>query len=330
MALKVQILNEIQLISTRKFAIDETSTESESSTEEETSSESESSIEEETSTDLLLSSEEETFSSFEVESSLEIQLSNSEEIEYTSETNTQTIDLPNPTQTFSFIEPTINDSFTSDSTFIKFVENGFDNGSFISIEDTNSDVLLIKSNSNHITLQTNETAQLNDFLFVSLQVINTIFKISSPQEGREDYGTGQFGIHANSKNPTVELPKLGVPLNIFKDEESVTKFEYIEQSRRNLNLLDTNHQISLKKLTISKGTLNLDLPHETSEVHFNYVETFLNRNLVARSQKSIIETSIESLVLNSRSVFKISEAQFNISIIANDNSKLIEENAKIS
>ena len=57
----------------------------------------------------------------------------------------------------------------------------------------------------------------------------------------------------------------------------------------------------------------------------------MNGNLNASSKKSVVETSIDSLVLNSGSTFSISDAKFNKSIIANDKSELIiNENVKIS
>ena len=235
-----------------------------------------------------------------------------------------------PTQTPAPVVPIVNDSFTSNSTIIEFVDKGFNNGSFISTENSQSDIFLIKSTSDNVILQTKDVEHPDSSLFVSPTVSNTVFTISSPPEGREDYGRGIFGVHANYKNPVIQLPLWTVPLNIFNDDESFTKLEFTRNHRNSLKLLETN-QISLKKLTISKGTLHLNVPNETSEVCFDEVETFLNGNLLVENGNTDVISSIDSLVMNAGSNLHVSEVEFNGSIIANDNSQVtIEKKAKFS
>lgn len=237
-------------------------------------------------------------------------------------------DVPteNPT-TDSFIpnKPTI-DSFESSSSNIEFTEKGFMDGDvFVSTEANKNVILFIKSNKDEIFLSTDVDSKPDKNLFVSPQEKNILISIIAPDNA--DYGTGSFGVHANSNDPVIILPQSKVPLNLFNDDLSEIEFHFNEE-----NSNDVETSILLQKLTISDGELIINLPKNVISVEFEEVETFMNGKLKTIQDKmNSIEIKIGSLKLNSDSVIKMVNISFNSAINTESNSRIeIEEKVKFN
>ncbi|KAK8858203.1 hypothetical protein M9Y10_013304 [Tritrichomonas musculus] len=238
-----------------------------------------------------------------------------EEIEYPSSLE-EVVQTETPTKGD---EPSIGDSFESTGTVIEFTENGFIDGEkFVQVDDNGDDkIKFINTNQKALTLKAGNKESPNKELFVSPQISDTVITISPPSDESDDYGKSQFGVHANSKNPTINLHNEKVPLNIFNNEKSDINFNIIKSQR------SFNSKISLKNLIVSNGDLKMVTPNEVDGIEFNKVETFLNGNIRSLNidQKST-EISIDSIKLNSGSSIKMSNIFFNKTIEMKPNTKI--------
>ena len=219
--------------------------------------------------------------------------------------------------------PIIDDSFSSSGSTILFTEKGYnDNDKFISTENNKKDILLIQSEKSHINIATSQSGKPNSALFVSPKEKNAIITISSPTDGSDNYGTGEFGVHANSNNPTINLPQTKVPLNIFSNQESTIDIKLTNNNDKIRLLESSSTQIQLKKLTISGGELQMKVSKETTGISFEEVETYLNGSFNALSDYEQTEILIGSLSLYHYSNIQSSNVYFNESIEINSHSSI--------
>lgn len=218
-------------------------------------------------------------------------------------------------------KPSIDDSYRSSSSEITFTENGYkeSGGEENSVVSKEEDILLIKTDQQELTIISGNSNKGN--LFVSPQVNDPIITIKA--SGDQGNLNGEIGIDANSKNPKVKLPQANIPLNLFNKETSRIKFE----SDQNVNSVP----ISLKKLTISDGSIHIDVPDGTTGVEFNEVETFSNGKIETYVNDKLSETSIGSLKMNQGSNIEVTNAKFSNSITCGSGSKMkIDGKAKFN
>lgn len=321
--LKCQMINnnEIQMTSTRPFIDHEdqsgTNVESEQNSNEE---EKTNSIEEEELSSDSIEVEEQSNSN-EEEQSISSQIDVEEQTK-SNEVEKPSSDIIIPTPIAN--APSIDDSYVSTGSNVIFAEDGYYDGTeFISTKGNKNDILLIKTEKQEMTLTTNNVGQPNSALFISPKNKNAVFTITSPKD--DNYGTGQVGIHTNSNNPSVKLPKADVPLNVFNNEEG--SLNIMLTSNQKSKLLDDN-QISLGKLIISGGRLQMKIPNKMSKIEFENVEAYLNNTFNAINDEEEIGIAIESLTMNQGSSISTSNVLFEDKIITKPNSR-IEVNGKV-
>ncbi|KAK8849876.1 hypothetical protein M9Y10_018463 [Tritrichomonas musculus] len=217
--------------------------------------------------------------------------------------------------------PSIDDSYQSSSSEIIFTENGFKDkeGNENAVTNEEDDILLIKSDQNELTVISGNSNKGN--LFISPQNENSVITIKK-QEGQTDFH-GAIGLHANSKNPTVNLPQSSAPLNLFNNENS--KISFVSDQITN------SVPISLQKLTISDGTIHIDVPEGSTGVEFKEVETFMKSKIETYHNNALSDTSIGSLKMNQGSNIEVTSAIFSNSITCDAGSQMkIERKAKFN
>lgn len=217
--------------------------------------------------------------------------------------------------------PSIDDSYQSSSSEIIFTENGFKDkeGNENAVTNEEDDILLIKSDQNELTVISGNSNKGN--LFISPQNENSVITIKK-QEGQTDFH-GEIGLHANSKNPTVNLPQSSAPLNLFNNENS--KISFVSDQITN------SVPISLQKLTISDGTIHIDVPEGSTGVEFKEVETFMKSKIETYHNNELSDTSIGSLKMNQGSNIEVTNAIFSNSITCDAGSQMtIERKAKFN
>lgn len=225
-----------------------------------------------------------------------------------------------PTKENTLPTPSVDDSYQSSSSEIIFTEDGFTDkeGNENKVSNNEDDILLIKSDQKELTLITSNSDKSN--LFISPQSEDSVITIKM-QEGQSEF-KGEIGLHANSKNPQINLPKSSAPLNLFNNEDSKISFT-TDQAAESV-------PISLQKLTISDGSIHIDVPAGTNGVEFKEVETFSNGKIETYQNNQLTETSIDSLKLNQGSNIEVLNASFNNLITCNGKSKMkIEKRAKL-
>ncbi|KAK8880766.1 hypothetical protein M9Y10_003454 [Tritrichomonas musculus] len=215
------------------------------------------------------------------------------------------IEIPAPT-------PSVNDNYQTSSPEITFTENGFtDKDGKENIVSSDGDgIYLLRSDQESLTLLSGNSNKGN--LFVSPEKANSVITIKM-QEGQTNFN-GEIGLHANGKNPRVSLPQSSAPLNLFNDENSRVTFSSDETLE--------SVPISLQKLTISDGSIRIDVPNGTTGVEFRQVETFSTGKIETYHNNELLETSIGSLTMNQGSNIEVHNVNFNTSISCFERSKM--------
>ncbi|KAK8892042.1 hypothetical protein M9Y10_029264 [Tritrichomonas musculus] len=269
-----------------------------------------SSNEEET---IISSNEEETIISSNEEETI---ISSNEKETPTSSSEEETLIIPDESQTKPLIEiacptPYIDNSSLINSETIIFTGNGYKDeyGNMNDISNNENDIFLIKSYHNYPTISSNNSRKNN--LFVSPQINNPFITIQ--MSGDQD---GPIGLHVNSNNPTVKLPKSEVPLNLFSNEKSRVSFV-------------SDHEfdsvpISFQKVIVSGGDIRIDLPSISTSVEFKEVETFSDSRIETyQNDNATLETSIAILKMNHCSNIELQNVSFINSISLGSGSNLI-------
>lgn len=321
LALKLQMINdnEIQLILSKQLVVidDGSNSEIESSSIDESNSEIESSSLDDFGSETESNSLDEYSSLNEFSTKVESS-SNTEELTFTNIAESSSEQILIPTNEPSFENsPTIDDSYVVKNNNIELVDDGYiDNDQFVSTKDNNHDILLIKSDFQEIMLSTTSNQQ-NSNLFISPQVQNAIITISTSNEYRK------LGVHANKNNPIINLQQPKIPLNIFNNDESEIKLNFIQDvSSADLKLLETT-TVSLEKLIISNGKISINIINETNKIEFNQIDVYLKSSYKSLRNQTEIETEIKSLNMNKESTIQLSNVIFD-SIIHTDSNSRIE------
>lgn len=201
-------------------------------------------------------------------------------------------------------------SYTLASESIQFTKDGYrEEGKNYSGNNNKNDILLVNAQSTSLTASTTNEQPNND-LYLSPKTKNA--QITIPNAN--DYGQGEIGIHANSNNPTINLPKSKVPLKLFNNENSEINLK--------LNSEATD-SISLNKLVIDNGVIKFNVPNGASGLHFDKVEVYKTGNIQSLIGQNSAETDIDFLDMKSGSEVTINNAKFGSTINTSPNSKLI-------
>ncbi|KAK8840946.1 hypothetical protein M9Y10_027778 [Tritrichomonas musculus] len=247
----------------------------------------------------------------------EMEPSKSEQsIEYT-EINTQT-----PTINYSFVEITVDTPFIITTDTIEFNKDGFKaDDKVFSINNNTNDIVLISSQGDSKTIKLNTTDEIPEKpLFVSPHTKGTEVVILPPNNEAENYGHGEFGVHANSNINKIILPKEDVPLNIFNDEISEFSLE--------IDKTTTEKTVTFNQLIMSNGLIQMNAPKEIDSIHFKAVETFKIERIETKRNNEVIETKIDELKMNSGSQLTLVNSNFNTLIKSAAGSRLnIEQKA---
>ncbi|KAK8834745.1 hypothetical protein M9Y10_025837 [Tritrichomonas musculus] len=237
-------------------------------------------------------------------------------IEYT-EINTQT-----PTINYSFVEITVDTPFIITTDTIEFNKDGFKaDDKVFSINNNTNDIVLISSQGDSKTIKLNTTDEIPEKpLFVSPHTKGTEVVILPPNNEAENYGHGEFGVHANSNINKIILPKEDVPLNIFNDEISEFSLE--------IDKTTTEKTVTFNQLIMSNGLIQMNAPKEIDSIHFKAVETFKIERIETKRNNEVIETKIDELKMNSGSQLTLVNSNFNTLIKSAAGSRLnIEQKA---
>lgn len=214
--------------------------------------------------------------------------------------------------------PSIDDSFISTGNNVLYNEDGYyDDDKFVSTKGNQNDILLAKTDKQELTITTNSDGKPNSKLFVSPQKKNAVITVSSQNKA---YGSGQVGVHSNSNNPTINLPQTEVPLNVFNNEQS--SLNLILNSNSNSQLLDEDVKISLGKLILCRGNLQMKMQNEKSKIKFENIEAYLNNSFNALSNQDEVDILVGTLKMNPYSSVTSSNLVINNKIITMPHSKI--------
>lgn len=216
-----------------------------------------------------------------------------------------------PSQDDSY-KPTVDDSYNLNGSKMVFLQNGYmDDNNEISIENNQNEILIVHAKSNQVSLSTETSAHPKKNIYLSPTNKNTEIII----ERSNNYGLGEFGIHANSQNPIVKVPTTNVPLNLYNDVESEVTFEVDDQT-------PFKNSMSLKKLTLNEGNLRIQLPASMSIVNFDSIETYQSSAYDSFNGNEVVESIINKMTVKKGSTISLEKARFANLISMGENTQI--------
>ncbi|KAK8896189.1 hypothetical protein M9Y10_014084 [Tritrichomonas musculus] len=242
-----------------------------------------------------------------------------------SEATTEPSSEFNFTQEQEYDEPTINDSYEFSGSIIELNKEGYKiNQDEYKIKEL-KDVILVKSSDFSSTIIISTTNEKPDqSLFVSPRFQNAKIIVQKPTSDTNEYGSGQIGIHANQNIESVSLPMKKVPLNIYNNDKSSLSFQISKESpllEREINEEENkeNSSLSLNKLIVHNGELEIISPNDINKVKFNEVISYRTGKVEAVDS----EIAINDLHLMKGSELSLKNANISDHISLSSNSILL-------
>lgn len=223
-----------------------------------------------------------------------------------------------PTEKPDFINgPTVDDSNAVTSDEIIFTKDGFKyGGNEIITTSIDKDIVLIKDDSDKITLMTETANKPSQDKYISVTHPNTTITIGTPENG--NYGNGQIGIHPNSQNPIIQIPTTSVPLNIYTDSENTVSIE-----PTGMKEAYEIPSITIGKITSTNGSLKVTVPENTKEIEASEIKLYNNGQIASYAGEKLIDTIVEEIKLNEGSQSTILNVNIKEELKEESNSKLV-------
>ena len=184
----------------------------------------------------------------------------------------------------------------------------------VSTQNNKNEIHIVRARNPTVTLNTETQEEPTQQLFLSPSSDSAELTIKD----LEDFGFGEFGIHANSHNPIIKIPASSVPLNLYNDEQSEVTFELSSGSTGS----SLKIPLSLKKLILNRGSLKIEIPRLIHSVEFDQVQSYQDSKYIAKHADLPVKLTFKELTVNDGSTIELTNTRFASSIVLGHNSEV--------